>query len=175
MLKKIFKKLKSYKNKKYKMEWVLKDSIYKNDQVRIEIITDYSRFKNGQSIKVASALKALTNVRGHKCEKCLNEFWNDAKIPLEIHHKDGNNLNNELDNLQLLCPNCHAQTENWRGKNTQNKIKRIEISDDDFAEALKNNSSIRQALISLGLSPKGGNYTRAYEIAIKYNITKFIK
>ena len=42
MLKKIFKKLKSYKNKKYKMEWVLKDSIYKNDQVRIEIITDYS-------------------------------------------------------------------------------------------------------------------------------------
>lgn len=136
---------------------------------------DYSRFKNGQSIKVASALKALTNLRGHKCEKCLNEFWNDAKIPLEIHHKDGNNLNNELDNLQLLCPNCHAQTENWRGKNTQNKIKRIEISDEDFAEALKNNSSIRQALISLGLSPKGGNYTRAYEIAIKYNITKFIK
>ena len=42
MLKKIFKKLKSYKNKKYKMEWILKDSIYKNDQVRIEIITDYS-------------------------------------------------------------------------------------------------------------------------------------
>lgn len=42
MLKKIFKKLKSYKNKKYKMEWVLKDSIYKNDQVRIEIIIDYS-------------------------------------------------------------------------------------------------------------------------------------
>lgn len=42
MLKKIFKKLKSYKNKKYKMEWMLKDSIYKNDRVRIEIITDYS-------------------------------------------------------------------------------------------------------------------------------------
>ena len=42
MLKKIFKKLKSYKNKKYEMEWVLKDSIYKNDRVRIEIITDYS-------------------------------------------------------------------------------------------------------------------------------------
>lgn len=42
MLKKIFKKLKSYKNKKYKMEWVLKDSIYKNDRVRIEIIIDYS-------------------------------------------------------------------------------------------------------------------------------------
>lgn len=42
MLKKIFKKLKSYKNKKYKMEWVLKDSIYKNDQVRIAIIIDYS-------------------------------------------------------------------------------------------------------------------------------------
>lgn len=40
MLKKIFKKLKSYK--KYKMEWVLKDSIYKNDRVRIEIIIDYS-------------------------------------------------------------------------------------------------------------------------------------
>lgn len=36
-------------------------------------------------------------------------------------HKDGNHLNNELENLELLCPNCHALTENWRGKNKNKK------------------------------------------------------
>jgi hypothetical protein len=30
------------------------------------------------------------------------------KLPLELHHKDGNHYNNELSNLEILCPNCHA-------------------------------------------------------------------
>ena len=38
-------------------------------------------------------------------------------IPLELHHIDGNNQNNNLTNLTLLCPNCHAMTDNYRGKN----------------------------------------------------------
>ena len=36
---------------------------------------------------------------------------------LELHHIDGNHSNNELSNLTLLCPNCHALTDNYRGKN----------------------------------------------------------
>lgn len=43
--------------------------------------------------------------------------WMGKPIPLELHHKDGNHYNNDLSNLEILCPNCHAQTDNYRGKN----------------------------------------------------------
>ncbi len=46
-------------------------------------------------------------------------LWLNKPIPLELHHKDGDNTNNELDNLELLCPNCHALTDNYRGRNKQ--------------------------------------------------------
>lgn len=41
--------------------------------------------------------------------------WLNKPISLQIHHIDGNNSNNSIDNLQFLCPNCHAQTENYAG------------------------------------------------------------
>lgn len=45
----------------------------------------------------------------YKCECCGLTEWLGEPIPLELHHKDGNHFNNELDNFQLLCPNCHAK------------------------------------------------------------------
>lgn len=49
----------------------------------------------------------------HKCSSCgLNE-WLGNKIPLELDHIDGQHLNNELSNLRLLCPNCHAMTSTY--------------------------------------------------------------
>lgn len=50
------------------------------------------------------------------CEICGLTEWNGKKIPLHLHHKDGNGKNNVLENLQIICPNCHAQTENYSGK-----------------------------------------------------------
>jgi len=44
-------------------------------------------------------------------------------IPLELHHIDGNQTNVSLDNLQLLCPNCHTLTDNYRGKGVKIKSK----------------------------------------------------
>ena len=58
----------------------------------------------------------LLRLRGAKCESCKQEKWMDLPIPLEIHHIDGNRTNNELCNLQILCCNCHALTDNWRNK-----------------------------------------------------------
>ena len=110
--------------------------------------------------------RALINRRGQKCERCNLAQWQGMDIPLEVHHIDGDNRNNSADNLLLLCPNCHALTNNYRGRN---RVK-DNISDEDFVEALKNSSSIRQALILLGLSPKGGNYERAYKLISQYNI-----
>lgn len=56
-----------------------------------------------------------------KCEKCGNTSWHGQPIPLEVHHVDGDKHNNELTNLQLLCPNCHALTPTYRGKNIKKK------------------------------------------------------
>lgn len=51
------------------------------------------------------------------CECCGLSEWMGEKIPLEIHHINGNTMDNRIENLQFLCPNCHAQTDNYRGKN----------------------------------------------------------
>lgn len=51
-----------------------------------------------------------------KCEKCGLIHWKGKEISLELHHKDGNTRNNKLENLEILCPNCHAQTDNYRSK-----------------------------------------------------------
>lgn len=129
---------------------------------------NYERFRKGIAIKTEQAINALIFLRGHRCENCQQETWLDNPIPLEVHHKDGDPWNNEMDNLLLVCPNCHALTDNYRGKNINMGIK--QISDDDFAKVLNDSPNIRQALKKLGLSAKGDNYQRAREIIFKYNI-----
>lgn len=73
------------------------------------------RLKNWSQYSRASNLKKhLISLKGHECENCHNKQWFGFPIKLEIHHIDGNKTNNNLDNLQLLCPNCHSITPNWR-------------------------------------------------------------
>lgn len=65
----------------------------------------------------------LMNLHNCKCEKCGWGETNPAtkKIPLEVHHIDGDCTNNRFENLQLLCPNCHSLTENFGSKNKNSK------------------------------------------------------
>lgn len=52
-----------------------------------------------------------------RCNMCGGTDWLGQPIPLELEHRDGNPANNELKNLELLCPNCHAQTPTYRSRN----------------------------------------------------------
>jgi hypothetical protein len=52
-----------------------------------------------------------------RCEVCGLKTWNDGPIPLELDHINGRRDDNRLSNLRLLCPNCHAQTPTYRGRN----------------------------------------------------------
>jgi Zn finger protein HypA/HybF involved in hydrogenase expression len=58
----------------------------------------------------------------HKCYQCNNSIWNNKPIPIQLHHINGQNTDNRLENLTILCPNCHAQTDNYSSKNVKMQI-----------------------------------------------------
>ena len=66
-------------------------------------------------------------LKPRKCEKCGRTTWTidniEHSIPLQVHHIDGDRSNNELNNLMVLCPNCHTFTDNYCGKKLRKKTK----------------------------------------------------
>lgn len=56
------------------------------------------------------------NLKDERCERCGVDSWQGAPLGLELHHVNGDRLDNRLENLQLLCPNCHSQTDNFAGR-----------------------------------------------------------
>ena len=100
--------------------------------------------------------------QSRKCLKCSLSEWFGQKLVLELEHKDGNHQNNSRDNLEGLCPNCHSITDTWRGKN---KSMRGRVSDEELSLAIQNTKTIRQALIAVGMSPRGKNYVRAKRLS----------
>lgn len=52
----------------------------------------------------------------YKCYNCNLTEWMGQPITLELEHIDGNHTNNQIENLTMLCPNCHALTSTWRGR-----------------------------------------------------------
>jgi 5-methylcytosine-specific restriction endonuclease McrA len=67
----------------------------------------------------------------YQCSSCGGKEWLGFKMPLELDHIDGNHKNNEFNNLRLLCPNCHALTSTYRGKN---KCPRPDLNRDSLSE-----------------------------------------
>lgn len=120
-----------------------------------DIFKDYSEFSSGYVKKALLFYK----IKEYKCEMCGITSWNKKCIVLELNHINGNNRDNRLDNLEFLCPNCHSQTNFWRGRGINTG--KTKITDEQYIEALKTTKSIRQALIKVGLAAKGTNYTRA--------------
>jgi hypothetical protein len=59
--------------------------------------------------------------QSYACNRCKRSIWEDCPIPLELEHRDADKKNNTRDNLEGLCPNCHALTPTWRrGANRPN-------------------------------------------------------
>lgn len=92
------------------------------------------------------------NIFQHECNRCKNTHWMEDIIPLQLEHKDGNPTNHELDNLELLCPNCHAQTKTYCGKNSKKQSKKKIISENykikNNERAMKNQNRIQMILES---------------------------
>lgn len=136
---------------------------------RKRTVPDEIRFVYGTKYKTTKFKKRLIELRGQKCENCGIEEWLGMPINLEVHHIDGDRRNNTLENLILLCPNCHSYTDNYKGRNINNNTRKI--SDEDFIQALKDNNNIHQAILQLNLSPCSSNYNRAYKLIEENDIT----
>ena len=103
------------------------DSKYKLDGIRDKIpIEKY--LVNGSTISISKLREKLLKekLKEYKCEnpECGLTEWHGKPIPLQLHHINGNRTDNRLENLQMLCPNCHAMTDNYCGK----KLKKVKKS-----------------------------------------------
>lgn len=92
---------------------------------RLELSTDHhtgqswsrEQYKTSDSRRHKNTIRAaLLREHGHRCWTCDLTEWMGQPIPLEMDHIDGNNSNNALDNLRILCSNCHAQTPTYRNR-----------------------------------------------------------
>ena len=91
----------------HKLEDVLqKDIIYSSDSLKKRLIK--------------------AGIKNNECELC---HISGEEVPLELHHINGDHYDNRIENLQILCPNCHSKTPNFRNRNQSNttKARRIEV------------------------------------------------
>ena len=68
------------------------------------------------------------------CEICGASTWQGVPLPLELHHKDNNHYNNNLDNLIILCPNCHSVQPGNSGANSGKYVAGLEQADNAHLE-----------------------------------------
>ena len=70
-----------------------------------------------QTLKLKNRL-LKEGIKENKCEVCGQDGqWNGTELKMELNHIDGNCCNHKLENLEMICPNCHSQAKTFRGKN----------------------------------------------------------
>lgn len=96
-----------------------------------------NRWKSGEETGLSGEYGISQHIRRYlmdkyscKCQLCgwgeTNPYTNT--VPLEIHHIDGDYKNNNEDNLQLICPNCHSLTETYKSHNKNGRKQRAKYS-----------------------------------------------
>ena len=92
--------------------------LYKQQMAKMSLCSEYNiesklhRNTKTNSHKLRNKLIEFS-YKESKCELCGISEWLGKPVKLQLHHIDGNHDNNELSNLQILCPNCHSMTDNF--------------------------------------------------------------
>lgn len=97
-----------------------------SDAVHRGLITPRPAFKPLEEIFAANTRRSRGHLKArllrlglkHRtCERCGISEWRDQPLSVALHHINGDRLDNRLENLELLCPNCHSQTDTYSGRN----------------------------------------------------------
>lgn len=87
-------------------------------------VEDYLKQDSYVKLSILKYKLIKEGLKKYECEKCGCNKWNNEQISLELHHINGDNTDNRLENIQLLCPNCHSQTDNYCGNKNIKKNKK---------------------------------------------------
>lgn len=118
---------------KYIRLYSIDTSHFYSENERLKIARSYSKITNLDDILVKDSFYAPKTLKKrlindgyfeYKCSECGIKEWNNKPINLQMDHINGDKFDNRLENLRLLCPNCHSQTETFCGK-TNNKSKYV--------------------------------------------------
>jgi hypothetical protein len=129
--------------------------------------TPISKYLNNELFIKSDSLKKRLIEEGyfeHKCYQCNRTEWEKNEIPIELHHKDGNSENNKLENLIVLCPNCHAIEEKGKKKTKNHLDKQLAI------KIIKESNSVREVLKKCGMSTKSNNHGAIYKLMSEHGL-----
>jgi hypothetical protein len=90
------------------------DIVLRSGREELELTVRSGRILSRGSLKRALVREGL---KDGCCERCGIREWRARELSITLHHVNGDCLDDRLENLQLLCPNCHSQTENYGGRN----------------------------------------------------------
>jgi len=130
----------------------------KQDNIDTSHFYKKTAFKHGQIPMEEILVKNSTFNRGHLkkrlikeglikyiCSGCGNNgIWLNKSLTLQIDHKNGDSLDNRLENLEFLCPNCHSQTDTFSGRNVKKKIKKENIEMTNKKEEQRREDELRR-------------------------------
>ncbi len=102
------------RSKKLNIKW---STIKRPSSNKIELLDILQgKYPSYQTFKLRNRLIS-EGIKKNECEICGISNWNGRELSMQLDHIDGDSHNHLLNNLRMICPNCHSQTETYCGKN----------------------------------------------------------